>query len=360
MFDILTILPGSKRPTSGGWVSFNAICCQHRGHNADKKCRGGVKQDGDNWVYHCFNCNFTCKFELGQTFSTKLKQLLGWTGMDETDIQKYNLESLRYRTIKDSIGDMLKKPTRTVIGNFPPYKFQSPDIVKLDTTNPEHSSYTDYLVERAIDTTKYDFFVSPTATDRYKNRVIIPYYYRGQMIGCTSRFMDNKFPKYLNEQPSGFVFNIDAQKSSWQFCIVMEGIFDALSVDGVAVMHNDITQQQHQLLLTLNRPLIFVPDMDKTGLTMCEHALSLGYKVSIPPWDTDVKDVNDAVKRYGKFATILSILQNATTSKIKVELLRKKIANRLHPRDSEVVSVHDDDKSRVVYPSKQHHEYRKL
>jgi hypothetical protein len=39
----------------------------------------------------------------------------------------------------------------------------------------------------------------------------------------------------------------------------------------------------------------------------------------------DIKDVNDAVVRYGKLATLLSILQNATMSKIKIEIQRKKI-----------------------------------
>ena len=39
----------------------------------------------------------------------------------------------------------------------------------------------------------------------------------------------------------------------------------------------------------------------------------------------DIKDVNDAVVRYGKLPTLLSILQSATMSKIKIEIQRKKI-----------------------------------
>ena len=44
-----------------------------------------------------------------------------------------------------------------------------------------------------------------------------------------------------------------------------------------------------------------------------------------PNWDDDVKDVNDAVIKYGKLPTLLSILQCATNSKIKIEMKRKKI-----------------------------------
>ena len=63
----------------------------------------------------------------------------------------------------------------------------------------------------------------------------------------------------------------------------------------------------------------------KTGLAMCERALELGYSVSIPPWEEGIKDVNDAVIKYGKLPTLLAILQNATMSKIKLELRKKQI-----------------------------------
>jgi DNA primase len=161
------------------------------------------------------------------------------------------------------------------------------------------------------------------------NRVIIPYTYKNKIVGHTSRFLDNKIPKYLNEQQAGYVFNIDMQKPEWQVCIVTEGIFDALSIDGVAVMHDEINSDQALLLSTLNKQIIVVPDRDKTGLKMCDRALELGYQVSLPVWEADIKDVNDAVVRYGKLPTLLSILQSATNSKIKIEMQRKKIASRL-------------------------------
>jgi DNA primase len=74
----------------------------------------------------------------------------------------------------------------------------------------------------------------------------------------------------------------------------------------------------------LNREIIVVPDRDKAGMSVCERALDLGYKVSIPEWNANVKDVNDAVKRYGRLPTLLSILEAATSSKITVEMKRKK------------------------------------
>jgi DNA primase len=82
-------------------------------------------------------------------------------------------------------------------------------------------------------------------------------------------------------------------------CIVTEGIFDALSIDGVALMHNDISNDHALLLSTLNKQLILVPDRDSAGLSLCDKALELGYSVSLPNGYIDVKDVNDAVVKYG-------------------------------------------------------------
>jgi DNA primase len=112
-------------------------------------------------------------------------------------------------------------------------------------------------------------------------------------------------------------------------CIVVEGIFDALSLNACALTHDTISDEQAQILQGLNKKIIVVPDQDKTGLTICDRALDLGFQVSIPNWDIDVKDANDAVVKYGKLPTLLSILQNATSSKIKIEMQRRKLVNRI-------------------------------
>ena len=72
-----------------------------------------------------------------------------------------------------------------------------------------------------------------------------------------------------------------------------------------------------------------MPDQDKTGLKMCDRSLELGYQVSLPDWGNEVKDVNDAVVKYGKLPTLLSILQSATNSKIKIELRKKQIGKQI-------------------------------
>ena len=320
MFDILSIIPGKKKTTSSGWHSFNAICCGHLGHKPDRRMRGGIKFDGQtNWSMHCFNCGYKCNFVLGRSISYKTKQLLLWCGIDDTQIGKWSLESLQQ---KDLLEIVIQKKTKIKI-KFKDHEL--PESEMLDGNNPLHKVYVDYVQSRGINYNEYPFLITPTATGRYANRIIIPYTYKNKIVGHTSRFLDNKIPKYINEQQPGYVFNIDIQKPEWQVCILTEGIFDALSIDGIAIMHDDISNDQAQLIASLNKQIIVVPDRDKTGLKLCDRALELGYSVSLPNWELDIKDVNDAVVRYGKLPTLLSILQSATMSKIKIEMQRKKI-----------------------------------
>ena len=322
LFDILTITPGRKKLSQSGWHSFNAVCCHHRGHKADRRSRGGIRIDGENWSMHCFNCGFKCGFTLGKTLSKNTRQFLTWCGMDEEQIQRWSLDSLQH---KDLLSYIQVKKQKSKI------KFKDhilPEGELVDVNNPSHKVYVDYLVSRAINPSDFPFMITPEEFGRMGNRVIIPYTYNNKIVGHTSRFLDAKIPKYINEQQPGYVFGIDFQKPDWQVCVLVEGIFDALSLNACALTHNSISEEQAGLLAQLNRQIIFVPDRDKTGLATCDRALELGYSVSIPDWDNDVKDVNDAVVKYGKLMTLLSILQSATTSKIKIELQRKKIGKQ--------------------------------
>lgn len=319
MFDILSLIPGKKKRTHSGWYSFNAICCSHRGHRSDSRSRGGLKIDGHNWVMHCFNCGFSCSFNLGKQIPPKTRNFLTWCGADTEQVQRWNLESLQQRDLLDILI-----PERSKL--FINFKGKDlPKGVPLDVNNEAHKYYVDYLVKRKVDLSSYKFYVNPEGKGREKYGIIVPYTFRNKNVGSTIRFLDNRIPKFLNDQQPGYVFNFDKQHPDWQVCICTEGIFDAISIDGVALMHDDISNEQATVLAQLNRTIIVVPDFDKTGLKITDRALELGYKVSLPNWEPGIKDVNDAVVKYGKLPTLLSILESATNSKIKIELRKKQI-----------------------------------
>jgi hypothetical protein len=320
MFDILSIIPGKKKQTSSGWASFNALCCSHRGHTPDRRGRGGIKFDGQtNWVMHCFNCNYSCSFTLGRTINSKTRQFLTWCGVDNEQIQRWSLESLQHKDILDFIIKQKREEVK-----FKTKKLPDGDL--LEVNNPQHKFFVDYLLKRKVNLDKYEFYVNPNSKNRTQYGIIVPYTYKNKIVGNTTRYIDNKIPKFINDQQQGYVFNIDNQNSDWTVCILVEGIFDAISIDGVATMHDDISNEQASVLAQLNKKIIFVPDQDKTGLKVTDRALELGYHVSLPEWGNGVKDVNDAVVKYGKLPTLLSILEHATMSKIKIELRKKQIA----------------------------------
>ena len=320
LFDILDTIPGKKRQTTGGWYSFNALCCEHRGHRPDKKSRGGLIITGeDTWSYHCFNCQFKCGSNPGKQFTGNTKKFLEWCGMDRMQVERLSFKNFSNKDLYD-----VEEEFRPIIIMFDNKRLPDGSVL-LEADNLEHQLHNNYLRGRGLTADSYTFYITPDSeSERERNRIIIPYYYNGKIVGYTSRFYTETGPKYLSEQQRGYIFNIDAQQDNWQTCILVEGQFDAISIGGCAYMSSTISDEQARLVKKLRRDIIVVPDRDSAGMSICDRALDLGYRVSIPEWGSGVKDVNDAVKRYGRLATTLSILEAATTSKITIEMKRKK------------------------------------
>lgn len=321
MLDILSYLPGKRKQTPSGWISFNCPCC------SEKRSRGGLKTNEQGWSYHCFNCGYTASFVLGRTLGYKATTLLERLGVPEQEVNALNLESLRHRSIHGILDDRSRIANAIVdvkfdeLEEFPP----ASEIITKD-----HPLYWDYLRERCV---PEDFPAMTTIrTDGVhwiRPHVTIPFTYDGKIVGWCARFLDNKSPKYINHAQPGYVFGTELQHDDWQYAIVVEGIFDALCIDGLALMHNTVSDSQARLIRNLGREIIVVPDQDKAGLELIDRAVELGWSVSIPNWPTDVKDVNDAVVKFGKLTTLLTIMQTRETSKIKIELRKKNLAKRI-------------------------------
>ena len=144
MFDILNYIPGKRKVTAKGWISFSAPCCQYRGHKPDKRMRGGLKLDGNNFSYHCFNCQFKCNFVLGKTLSQNTKLFLTWCGADENQITRINLESLQHKDLLD----YTKPQQRKVKIKFK--EVPAPAGELLNATDPKHTKFIEYLQSRKI------------------------------------------------------------------------------------------------------------------------------------------------------------------------------------------------------------------
>jgi hypothetical protein len=319
MIDITQYLPGKKKQTPSGWISFNAPCCTHNGQSADNRLRGGLKASDQGWSYHCFNCGYTASFILGRSVSFKARRLLSWFGVADRDIELLNLESMRHRSVHGIIED--RQRTFEALQGI---AFEERELPAGTEFVEPDSEYADYLRKRCVPM-DFPFMKDPLVTRR---SIVIPFTYRDQVVGWTKRFLDDRNPRYLSDAQPGYVFNVDSIKDSWTQVIVTEGIFDALSIGGVAVMHNDINDAQARLIRNLGKEITVVPDQDRTGLDLIDRAMELGWAVSIPDWG-DCKDVNDAVIKHGRLATLITIMQARETSKIKIELRKRQLAKRL-------------------------------
>jgi hypothetical protein len=320
MLDIVQYIPGKRKQASSGWISFNGPCCVHNGESMDKRQRAGLLSSPDGWSYHCFNCNFTASFILGRNLSVKARKLLGWLNVPQEEIERVNLESLKHRSIAGLIDD--RQRTAAALQGI---RFEERDIGGVEFVTPHHTEIWKYLRSR-LAPLDYPFMVSATGIAR--SGVIIPFTYDNTVVGCTTRFLDDRKPVWVNDFQPGYVFGTDLQRSEWQHVIVTEGIFDALSIGGLALMHNTVSDAQARLIRNLGKEITVVPDQDKPGMELVDRAIELGWAVSMPAW-SDCKDVNDAVIKYGRLATLLTIMQSRETSRIKIELRKRQIVKQL-------------------------------
>lgn len=320
---------GNKiKRTPSGWISGNAPCCHNRGQSVDRRGRGGlmIAPDG-GFTWNCFNCGFTAAWHPGVLLSKKAKDLLKWSGVPDSQIQALSLESLKIKNQNPGELPVSQAPAVLVPKNLPPESKRIKEWLDEGTTDPVFLSVLDYLInERRVDLDWYDWHWTPIPG--YNDRVIIPFYANGGLIGYTARRITDKHPKYLTEDQKGYVFNIDRQTYERQFVLVTEGPFDAIAVEGVAVLHNTVSQEQAARINQLKKPVIVVPDRHKSGVDLINDAIKQGWSVSFPLWEAHIKDAADAVKEYGRLYTLISILHYQETNPVKIEVLKKRIYSR--------------------------------
>jgi len=337
MLDILNYLPSKRKKTPSGWITTNAPCCD------DKRQRGGLKQTEQGWGWHCFNCKFTASFILGRPLSFKARKFLTLLHVPEIEIDQLNLESMRHRSMSGLLDDRQR-----VFNKLADIKFEEQDLppfAELLSAIPKYNEdgtknrYWQYVRQRHVPA-DYPVMIQTEDDGIHWTRphVIIPFTHEDRVIGYTCRFLDGRLPKYINNSQPGYVFGTDWQHQNWQHTIVVEGIFDALSIGGLAVMHNTVSDLQARLIRSLGKEVTVVPDQDQAGIELIDRAVALGWAVSIPNWPRGCKDVNDAVIKFGKLGALLTIMQARETSKIKIELRKRRLAKRIRNSGPTVIS----------------------
>jgi hypothetical protein len=235
----------------------------------------------------------------------------------QEEIERINFESLKHRSIEGLLDDRQR-----VVNQLHNITFEDRDLPA--DTHPLNDQATDYLRNRSIPL-DYPFLYKTMP----RPGIVIPFTHDNQVVGHTTRFLDDRMPKYIQDIQPGYVFGTDLQRDIWQSVIVCEGVFDALAINGLAVLHAEINDAQVKLIRSFGRDIVVVPDQDEAGMKLVDRAVELGWAVSMPEWPVDCKDINDATIRWGRLGALLTIMQARETSKIKIELRKKQLVKRL-------------------------------
>jgi hypothetical protein len=316
---ISAYLPGKRKTTPSGWTSFNAPCCHHNGNTADTRGRGGLISEGDTVSFHCFNCGFKASWQPGRGVSKKLRQLLVWLGTPDDAINKLTLDVMRINEGVEVKQRKIEIPTFETV----PLPADAIKLTDITEFNKFSLAILEYMSARNLNLDDTDYYWSPSLG--YRDRLIIPFFFEGRIVGWTARtILADKQPKYLTESQPGYVYGLDEQGHNKVFAIVCEGPVDAIHVDGCALTGSEIGDQQAILINRLAKDVIVVPDRDKAGSKLIEAAIERGWGVSLPEWNADIKDIGDAVSKYGRLYTLYSIASAAESSPLKIRLRAKK------------------------------------
>ena len=249
--------------------------------------------------------------------------LFKWLGLGDNDIGKLGIVALKYQESMPQESKALNFTLKEI--PLPDNSLSIVDWLNTGSDDPDLIAVVEYLLSRGMEWEWYNWHWS--TAPGYRDRLLIPFYQDGKIVGYTGRKVTEGKPKYLTDSQSGYVFNLDRQTRDRAYVIVVEGQFDAIAVDGVAIMTNEPNDTQVARINALGREVICVPDRDRPGSKMLKHAIKNEWSVSLPPWGDDLKDVADAVKKYGRLYVLATILHYRVSGEIKINLIKKKLEN---------------------------------
>ena len=290
---------------------------------ADKRKRGGFNFTTTNVIsYHCFNCGYTTGWHAGSVLGHKFINLLTSINIEDSVVNKLKIESL-----KEKDQDIVVEPERKVNLDWESVALPNNSMPISDKVDKKVLSYLQSRGKGIYE--NWDFYWSPDTYMDLNSRIIIPCYFKNKTVGWVSRHIKpNKdtTPKYYVNIQRDYLFNVDQlYTKDRKYVILVEGPFDAIGIDGVGLLGSQVTDIQAEFLNSFNKKIILVPDRDRAGKKLIPSAIKHGWSVSFPDWDKNVKDVADAVKKYGRLFTLRSIIDTSEDNSMKINVLKRQI-----------------------------------
>ena len=184
--------------------------------------------------------------------------------------------------------------------------------------------------------------------DKYRNRLMLPVIdVRGDVIGFTSRVMDDSTPKYLNTPETAIfkkrsiLYGLNYAKSTKRpNFILVEGNIDVITLhqagfdNTVATMGTALTEEHIRLLGRYTRELVLCYDNDAAGEDATQRAIALlknsevAVKVlrlpkkQLPDGTLGKQDADDYIKNFGPGAFEGLMDQSANSAEYRLGLVR--------------------------------------
>lgn len=310
----LDVLP-SYKITGLGWKTFNCPSC------GDKRGRGAfMETPSGGWRYSCRNggCEFNDNptgWEPGNGVGGRPRRLFSLFGGRVSDLPSVLLFKPADQKKEDNVLEVVRHFPKIALpeGSVPLF---DPDDKTL--SNKKYQQVLEYTLARSEEVAvSYNFYWSKM----YPSCVIIPYYHYGQIVGWLARSIFKSKTKMFQQKSADFLFNQQSLDDDGRSVILLEGVMDAIAVDGVASCGTSLTTKQINLLNLSGRKIIVVPDQESDGTSLIRFAEENGWFISSPDWDYDIKDPMQAVKRYGRLYTIEDIVKNCHQNYLKARVL---------------------------------------
>lgn len=318
---IYSLMPSDAKSRRNGWSYFNCPCCYHT-ELSDNKHRGNIKFDGEGIVYNCFNCKMTWGWSPNSYMSKKMSTWLKDVGATPQDIMKIKALIDEYNGVElDSQIEVKKRIIRDIPSGYNNIKQSIKDGVMSKTLDKVYR----YLQNRNPRLLEYYDLMWKDGEESF----LIPCYEYGNVVGYSIRSLnDYSKTKYMHYIPSGYIFNIDSMNDDRKFEIVVEGQMDAISLNCISILSNVFTDDKLKRLLQYkqDKEIILVPDRDKAGQKMVEQLINEKYpfSVSFPNWEYGIKDVEEAVIKYGRLYTLYQIINSRISDKLKIQIESKR------------------------------------
>lgn len=311
--------------TSDGWHSVYCAVCGDGSRTQGP--RGGWKFENENTYYNCFNCGVKGAFTPEEEYpmSKDMKLIFNAFNIPKKEYAKI---LFRIRDGNPNFKPLVKSEQKETVSELMGKGITQPDyLVPLDKVlnYALGKKCLDLLESKCIDYKDYPFFVSagetnsknPTEKTNAKilyNRLIIPIYYKDRLLLLQGRDLSkNGKKKYINiGNISNTVYGLDRLNEKHKYVFVTEGFFDAYHLNGAAVITNNISSTQVKILNAIQKEKVIAADKKGDYNTLVNRGLKQKWGISVPPEFRNLKDVTDAVNKYGCLYTSFCYMKAAS------------------------------------------------